>query len=71
MPLDDINTTFAKLACMIDDKDAAKSPKEFAAAVAGLALARIVVTDLRRLADAQESMAHSVKAIARLRGKFD
>jgi len=56
MPLDDINNLFAKLSGMIDDKDAHKNPKEFAAVVAGLALARVIVTDLRRIADAIEKL---------------
>lgn len=60
-PLDNIDTAFAKLAGMIDEEKAAESPKEHAAVIAGLALARIVVTDLRRIADAQEAMAEAYK----------
>lgn len=65
MPLDDINNMFAKLAGMIDETDAHKNPKEFAAVTVGVALARTVVTDLRRLADAQEKIADALSALAR------
>ena len=59
--MDNINNIFAKLAGMIDETDATKNPKEFAAVTAGLALARVVVTDLRRIADALEIIAKDSK----------
>lgn len=58
--MDNIENVFAKLAGMIDENSASKNPKEFAAVVAGLALARIIVTDLRRIADALETIAKSL-----------
>lgn len=61
MALDDINGMFAKLAGMIDETDATKNPKELAAVTAGLALARTIVTDLRRIADSQEIIADEAK----------
>lgn len=54
--LDNIDSMFVKLAGMIDEKDAHKNPKEFAAVTAGLALARVVITDIRRIADALENI---------------
>jgi hypothetical protein len=60
MPLDNINDVFAKLAGMVSEPEDDADEKDliaFAAATAGLALARIIVTDLRRIADAQEAIA--------------
>lgn len=59
MALDDINKVFANLAGIINEEN--DDPKIVAAATLGLMLMRVIVTDLRRIADAQEMMAKQYK----------
>lgn len=69
MALDNVNDVFAKLASLVDEENAAHNPKELAAVTAGLALGRIIVTDLRRIADAQEGLWRAAEEANRIAGE--